>query len=204
MDFEALPHLGLRQFPRVLDVGANRGQAIDSIRLTFPGATITAIEPSKRLADRLAEEYPSVKVIRAAVGNTIGSFDLYTPSYRGFRYDGLASCDEFIARAWFTSSIWRYDPDLVTVEREAVAVVRVDDLDVKADFVKIDVQGMELATVRGMEQMLACQRPVVMIETPCPETRAVLEGLGYRTRYWVSGHLTTARPLHPSIVFFLP
>src|SRR5262245_13560387 len=84
----ALAELGLEPDARVLDVGANRGQSIDAVKLFLPQARIVAVEPSQRLGARLRARYPDVRVVQVAAGSVEGWFTLYTPSYRNFRYDG--------------------------------------------------------------------------------------------------------------------
>lgn len=185
-EFEALSLFRLPTDAHILDLGANRGQSIDSIRAVLGGdVQITAVEASKRLADRLVQRYPDIRVIHAAVGDGFDTITLHTPSYRGFRYDGLASCDPDYATYWFQYSMWRFDQRHVSIDTETVAVAAVDDMDVTADFVKIDVQGMELLSLLGMVNLLERDRPIVMIETPELPVFAFFARHGYEPRWYV-------------------
>lgn len=206
-DFDALGHLGLPPDTHVLDLGANRGRSIDSVRAVLGDQVqITAVEPSRPLCDRLAARYPHVKVVHAAVGLEPGAMTLYTPSYRNFRYDALASTDPDYAVEWFRYSMWRYDPQLVTLEEQTVDVVRVDDLGVVADFVKIDVQGMEHAALCGMTALLDRCRPIVLIEAPEPATFELLAAHRYRPSWYSSrGEFVPDAPPGWAVnVFFFP
>jgi hypothetical protein len=60
-DFRALPQVlgNLGRPPLVVDIGANRGQSIDAIRLTYPDAEIHAFEPNPVLFERLRRRYAS-------------------------------------------------------------------------------------------------------------------------------------------------
>src|SRR5262245_40832321 len=91
-EFNALSRL-LPTNPRCLDLGANRGQSIDSIRQVMGVADITAFEPIALLALRLAERYPDVRVIQRGVGACAERVTLYIPHYRGARFDPLAATD---------------------------------------------------------------------------------------------------------------
>jgi hypothetical protein len=45
--------------------------------------------------------------------------------------------------------------------------------------VKIDAEGHELSVLKGMRDTLARDRPVLIVEMPSPEARAMLASLGY-------------------------
>jgi len=192
-----------------IDGGANRGQSIDSIRLVVgPRARITAFEPQRALALRLMSRYGSgstVKVVRAGIGDEHGEMTLYVPSYRGYPFDALASTDEPAATDWFRYSMWRYDPALVTIESQRVPIVRLDDIawPETVDFVKLDVQRMELRALHGAKELLRRDKPVLMIETPDDPIVSFLVGLGYAPWYFVDGKLTTERPWWPLNVLFI-
>jgi FkbM family methyltransferase len=180
-EFAALRHL-LHADAHVLDVGANRGQSIDSLRSLGIPLRITAFEPQRELAWRLMARYPDVDVRQVGLGDSHGEVKLFTPSYRGYRFDGLASCDYETAVAWFAYSVWPYREDRITVMTEVITVMPLDDchrLD-PVDFIKIDAQGMELAVLLGAERTLRRDRPLLLLETPDAEIIEWLAGLGYR------------------------
>lgn len=67
----------------------------------------------------------------------------------------------------------------------AVLLRRGDELlsDVDVGFIKIDVEGMELGVLRGLEQTIRRSRPSILVEVDEPhrsEFEAVCHGLGYR------------------------
>jgi FkbM family methyltransferase len=192
-----------------IDGGANRGQSIDSIH-TVMGRTvrITAFEPQRILAQRLTHRYrnvPGVTVVRAGIGDERGEVTLYVPTYRRYRFDGLASADEATATDWLRYSVWRFDPSLVRVDSEEVPIVRVDDLPWPdpVHFIKLDVQSMELPALRGAKDLLARDKPVLMIETPDESIITFLDGLGYAPSYYIDGKLTSDRPSWALNVLFV-
>jgi FkbM family methyltransferase len=67
---------------------------------------------------------------------------------------------------------------------EAVLALAIDSLAVPAPvrLVKIDVEGHELAALRGMQGLLARDRPTLVVETDSAEVDAWLAALGYRGR----------------------
>jgi FkbM family methyltransferase len=192
-----------------IDGGANRGQSIDSIRTVLGRrARITAFEPQEVLASRLRCRYqrdPTVKVVHAGLGGERAEMTLYVPSYRGYRFDALASTDEETATDWLRYSMWHFDPSLVTVESQQVQIVRLDDIawPEPVHFLKLDVQRMELAALHGAKELLLRDKPVLMIETPDDPIVSFLVGLGYSPVYFVDGKLTAVRPWWPLNVLFI-
>jgi len=197
-DFHALrPYL--RDDTLCLDVGANHGQSIDALRMIRRDVRIIAIEPQRQLFERLERRFATstdTTVLPYGVGAEPGQTSLWIPSYNGYRFDGLASTtSEQAAIDWFPYSIRGFDPSKVTVERAEIEVVRLDDIASEpVGFVKIDIQGAELAALEGSQRILGTDRPVLMIEQsePGPIDRH-LDALGYDPHAWRDG------ALHPGI-----
>jgi FkbM family methyltransferase len=77
-----------------VDIGANTGQSIESIKLFAPGANVVSFEPNPELADKLERRYrgdPKVKIKAIGLSDAVAMLTLHVPVYRGFVYDGLAS-----------------------------------------------------------------------------------------------------------------
>jgi Methyltransferase FkbM domain len=59
-------------------------------------------------------------------------------------------------------------------------VVRLDDLELAPAFIKIDVQGLELAVLKGLRRTIARHRPVILVEVNGSEEMvAHMVSLGY-------------------------
>lgn len=126
----------------VYDVGSYVGfDAVVCARLVGGTGHVCAFEPVRESAEQLranvARNGPqNVTVLEKAVGSTAGR-----PSIVG------AGGSAAIA------------------DGGAIEVVALDDLDLPApDLVKIDVEGHEVETLRGMRRTLTAHRPVVVVE----------------------------------------
>ncbi|MCV7227511.1 FkbM family methyltransferase [Mycolicibacterium komossense] len=163
--FEKLPVATGRQF---LDIGANRGQTIDSFRLYQKATPILAFEPSAVLVRRLVKQYsedPAVTIHPFGLGHENGHFDLFVPFYRGFMFDGLASFDYDSAHDWLNSEhIYGFKERHLKIEKIRCEVRIWDEVETSPDLVKIDVQGYEASVLRGGLQTIRNHRPTFLLE----------------------------------------
>ncbi|MET0326352.1 MAG: FkbM family methyltransferase [Ilumatobacteraceae bacterium] len=193
-EFEAVrPYLRPRML--CLDVGANHGQSIDALVMMEPEVRVVAFEPQPRLYRRLVRRFPpggSTTVLPYGVGDRPGRSTLWVPSYNGCAFDGLATTtDEQSATDWFSYRIRNYDPSKVSVETYEIEIVRLDDVvSEPVGFIKLDVQGAELAALEGAGRILSDDQPVVMVEQNEPgPIDDYMATLGYRPHTWRDGAL---------------
>lgn len=182
-DFEGLPYLPQTANNLFIDVGANRGEAIQSILLKRPDAKVIAFEPNSHMTEKVRRIYRNddrVQVHNVGLGSSNGTFDLFIPYYKDYMFDGLASFKERRARRWLQNRLYCYHSASLVVKKIVCQVKRLDDFKLNPYFIKIDVQGFEYDVLLGAKNTLVVSRPIVLIETPdCRETD-FLVSLGYR------------------------
>lgn len=191
-DFRAIPLLGLGAGARYLDIGANRGQSIDAIKLLGNQPIVHAFEPNSGLAARLERRFrrdADVTIHALALADEPGTFTLHIPVYRNYVFDGLASLDETAARQWLDGRILGFDERHLRVQRVTCEVVRLDDLDLAPDFIKLDVQGGEYRAVLGAVGTIERHRPVILVESAGDELDELLADHGYRRHGFLDGRL---------------
>lgn len=181
----------------VVDAGANWGlYAARLAALVGAGGQVDAFEPHPahaRTLSALAGRLPQLAVHRTALGAEPGSAELHVPIVDGRRVTALASLEQ----------------PADGVDHDVVAVA-VTTLDIALagrrapSFVKVDVEGLELAVLRGGEQTLRASRPVILVEieqrhqaAPIAGTFDYLAGLGY------AGHFFGPHGLAPIAEFDL-
>lgn len=210
-DFRALAVLAqMRALSLCVDVGGNRGQSIDAIRLFLPQAGVHTFEPNPRLAQSLERRHESdarLHVHTTALGESAGYLTLHVPVYNGYVFDGLASVHEAEARDWLEGRIIGYSSKKLQLLTYRVRVMTLDELQLDPQFMKIDVQGAEAEVLRGGLTTLREHRPFLLVEAPSAAVTDVLDPLGYRAHYWQKGRLRRAEQHtgpRPVNTFFLP
>lgn len=197
-DLLAVRRLGLGPDDLVLDIGANRGLVVEALLQLTKGTRIVAFEPNPRLAAVLARCYRAnrrVEVHPFGLGERSGTFSLWLPVYRGWSFDGLASLDPETARGWLDGErLYGFRPELLRLEPLRCEVAPLDALDLDPAFIKLDVQGHELAVLEGGERTLRRARPTLLIEDPAEDREtAFLARLDYVVAAFERGRFVAGR-----------
>ncbi len=154
----------------VFDLGANHGDHTRPLSVIVGAhGRVHAFEPNPALVPALKRIDANVTVHEIAVSDHAGTARLHIP-------DGLDS--------WASLDDRR---DMLPEKKFTVHDVPVRALDsilelIQAHprFVKMDVEGHELAALRGMESILRTSRPVIVFENPSDEICRFFETVEYR------------------------
>lgn len=134
----------------VLDVGGGRGDWSAAVLHARPQARIVMLEPSARLLEQLRRRnLPRTTVIPAAAGEQPGVAVLHVP-----RSDETIASLHARRDSYFQHEPFESQPVQVVTLDQVIAAFRLDVV----DFVKIDVEGHELAVLRGARQALRARR----------------------------------------------
>ncbi|MBF0370626.1 MAG: FkbM family methyltransferase [Magnetococcales bacterium] len=160
----------------VLDIGANIGyHTLFFARKVGPRGQVIAFEPQRMIhqllcANMALNSIPNVWCHQAAVGAAAGSITVPALDYgTETNFGGLGL-------------------DVEGTVGETVAMMTVDSLNLaRCHFIKIDVEGMELAVLEGAQQTIRKHRPILYLENDrqdkSPPLISWLLGEGYRL-YW--------------------
>lgn len=150
--------------PVLLDVGANVGEMAAALRRAFPHARIVAFEPNPVTHEKLTEHVAAMNVecVAAGLGSTEGTGALYC--YRHDPTSGHASVyrDVFEIYEGYgvegAQQLTSFEFPIRTLDA-VCAELGVDTI----DFLKLDVEGHEMAVLRGANAILG-QRRVSLIQ----------------------------------------
>jgi FkbM family methyltransferase len=188
-DFAALATLTFAADRVLVDIGANRGETIAATRLFQPSQPIVAFEPNPLLHDIIRTRNlpdPSLTLNACGLGDTAGWFDLHVPYYKGVPFDGLASFRREEAATFLNRDrLIGFDPRHQEVRTFRCEVKTLDTFALKPALMKIDVQGLEAAVIRGGIETIKAWRPIVLMENNDPARDAAdLLSLGYKPHAW--------------------
>lgn len=165
-----------------LDIGANSGSFVFQLENKLSPKNIYAFEPNKNLFSRLKRIFPQVHIYPLALSDRNETAEFKIPVIKGKTYTsrGTLKLD------------YREDEESKHILQQ-VKVMKLDDwadqenLE-KIDFIKIDVEGNEMQTLRGAKTVIKKFHPTMMVEMeqrhhsePLHQLISEIENWGYQT-----------------------
>ena len=149
----------------VFDIGANRG--IHTVLLShLAGAkgAVHAFEPVPPTFERLSQtvaqkkRFDNVTLVNSAVSDAVGTITINMPDGD----DGQASIAKHDAGSWKNAAkISTFECAVTTLDAYTPTIPK------PPDFIKCDVEGAELLTLRGGRKVLSQHAPILFLEV-CP------------------------------------
>jgi FkbM family methyltransferase len=211
-DFALLERCGFPREAIFVDVGANRGEAIDAMRIFHPYRRIVAFEPNRALASRLSATYASdraIEIVACGLGAEHAELELTFPSYNNWDFDALASF-KYDPESLSEKDIINFDKAKLQMKTLRAQVKCLDDFGLQPGFIKVDTEGFEQQVIRGGLETLRKHLPLLLLENgEMRETMPELRALGYEPYRLTAGlergfgHRNTFY-IHPSRLDWLP
>ena len=151
--FNLISCLVLQKNKKYIDVGACRGEYIAMAQNFIPSESIYAFEPIPFMYHHLVSTFPNVNIYNVAVSSQIGHGDFFVANNE--ELSGLVEKNS------------KFLPTGTVFEKIAVSIVTLDEvIDNKNDvgLIKIDVEGNELAVLKGAESLISQSRPAIYCE----------------------------------------
>jgi FkbM family methyltransferase len=192
-DFDALRLMRGMDNALAVDVGANRGDTIQAIKMRTHNMKVMAFEPNPLVFSRLHKIYRNrtdVKLFNFGLSDQDDIFTLHVPFYKRFMFDGLASFDPKSALGWLRGRIFFYREEDLHLKKIDCCLTQLDRFEVSPAFIKIDVQGFEHQVLMGSMDTIRRCRPVILIETPEPPVVELMRELNYVHYRYHDGRLS--------------
>jgi FkbM family methyltransferase len=142
---------------RVVDIGAHLGyEAMLASVLVGEQGRVISFEPQPRIAAwaaRNLERFPQSRLIESAVGESCGRMDFFELNVLSSAFSGRAA-----------TTAGRQTQVFVTTLADALR-----EVERPVDFIKCDVEGGEMSVLRGAEDLLRRDQPLLVLEADMPQ-----------------------------------
>lgn len=150
----------------IFDIGANSGQSVRSFSSVLPGKKIHCFEANPShfpLLDALHGEIQNLTIHHFGLGAKDGELSFYIPVCGGVKYLEEASTRlDYFEKPWV--KIKFIERGGVKLDKLAVQIRTGDNLGLRPNLIKIDVEGAELDVIKGLRSTIETSRPVFLIE----------------------------------------
>jgi FkbM family methyltransferase len=166
-----------------VDIGANRG--VYSYLMRQHSRSVIAFEPNPFYANLVRRALKDVQVIEAAVSDHAGKTMLRVPLRQAVAGMGTIEAENTL--------------ESIPVHLIEISILTLDSLQLpRMGFIKIDVEGHELAALRGAAATIERCLPNFLIEAEERHRKdAVLSVYGFLAKYGYSGFFHVNGKLHP-------
>ena len=191
----------------VVDCGANIGvHTVQWARHMTGWGSVLAIEAQERIFYALAGNIAlnncfNARALNIAAGETDGTMLIPQPDYTKSGSFGSLELIKSPGNEYIGQDI-NYTPDAM----KSVPLQRIDSLGIaRVDFIKIDVEGMEVAVLNGAMEAIRRSKPYIFVEytkTGGDKLVPLLQGIGYK--YWYFHNNLFAVPAGDPCIARLP
>jgi len=139
-----------------MDIGANVGAYLYTLEHYLKPENIFAFEPNQQLFRRLKRLFPKVNLFSLALSDISTVAEFKIPVING---------EKVHTRGTLQTSIKEKNEEKTILQK--VEVKPLDKLNLylkKLDFIKIDVEGNEMQTLRGARKTIEEYKPILMVE----------------------------------------
>jgi len=158
----------VRRLACIVDVGANVGQSIASIRAVLGAdVSIHSFEANQSLwpcLNSIAEKAGGVVVGEFGLGVSEDVITLYVPVVDGEEIVEEASVDvSQFEKPWVVDKM-RARGGVQEMRTKLVRLVNGDSLGLRPDLLKVDVEGHEFSVLSGLTETLRAHHPILLVE----------------------------------------
>jgi FkbM family methyltransferase len=187
-DYMAFRALQVRRI-LVIDVGANRGQAIGSFMSVLEDPLIHSFEPNPYLASYLTKRFANseVTVYPFGIGSQQRIQSLYIPRYGNTLWDTRASLSREEAEMSLTpADFWPFRESRRGIESVDVTVRMLDEFHLAPHILKVDVEGTEDDVIVGARETIEKHLPIILVEGSAASSQDWLAQFGYQVHRFES------------------
>lgn len=162
----------------LFDIGSNVGSYIRLAEPILQPQNIYAFEPNHTLYQRLKRLFPKINLFEIALSDENKMADFKVP---------FVNNQEKNARGTLCTDFSEIDENKFILERVQVKTLEnwmADKNIQKIDYIKVDVEGNEMKTLRGAKTVIQKFRPILMVEMEQRHHQTALQDLVQEIESW--------------------
>jgi FkbM family methyltransferase len=159
------------KFMNIVDIGGNDGISSLILRKFNKDSNILCIEPNKfyeKILKKIKQKDKKFNYLICGASNKESKIKMYIPKYKKVYFRSLASIENknFFNNHSFLPNVGIKKENFknVFLEDFEVKIIKLDNLNLNPDLLKIDVEGHELEVLEGCSLTINKYRPLIIIE----------------------------------------
>ncbi len=145
-----------------IDVGSNDGTSISLISKHVNPVNVSCFDPVRAPISSTPNK-ALISYFPYGLGEVTDISKIFVPVVKGFRLTQYSSTEKERMLHQLHHDLGLNTQDIFLEER-VVLIRRLDDLSLRPFFLKVDVEGNELKVLRGSQETIQANRPVVLVE----------------------------------------
>lgn len=160
-----------KEFVSIIDIGGNDGISSLILRKFNKKSNILCIEPNKfykKILRKIKNKDKRFDYLICGASNIESKRKMYIPKYKNIYFRSLASMENknffnensFLPNVGIKKENFKY----VSLEDFEVKIIKLDNLKLSPDLLKIDVEGHELEVLEGCTLTINKYKPLIILE----------------------------------------
>jgi FkbM family methyltransferase len=169
-DFKILRSLNnIKNFNKkdIIDIGGNDGISVKTIR-KYIASKIISFEPLKNnynKINKLKKKFSPLNTYNYALSDQAKKFYIYVPYFKNFNLSPYASLQkEDVLKGLKDTLPVKNILKKINIKKSIIKTKKLDELNLKPSFIKIDIQGHEYKCIKGSLKTIKKYKPIIMIE----------------------------------------
>ena len=152
----------------ILDIGANDGMSYNIIRKFSKKTKIISFEPNSYNFNVIREYEKKDNLFQCkkiALSNKNQNKIFFTPYFKNFAITQMAGLSRSGVKKRLEQSLYIKDLfNKIYLKKEKIKTIRLDSLNLKPGFIKIDIEGHEFECILGSLKTIKKNKPIIMVE----------------------------------------
>ncbi len=189
--------LANKNFHNILDIGCNNFQTMKIMRNINKNLNFYLFDPIIKNKKKITK----TKIFNFALSDKKGKKILFMPYYNEINLDSLNS---FELNNILTYKNKYFKNLELKIKRKIVKTVTIDSLNLKSDFIKLDVENHEYEVLKGGKKHLQKNKPVILLENnkKIKKVSSFLRSMNYKPYKILNGRFVKNSNLFGDDIFF--